>query len=60
MFSEPWAQLGRIIVASLISVDMSQFTAAENGTEQDQCAQPSKYTLNHPLDSENAILVFHW
>lgn len=43
----------------LISVAMSQFSAAGNGTEQDQCAQPSKYTLNQPLDSDNALLVSH-
>lgn len=45
----------KIIVASLISVNIYQFTAAENVTQQDKCAQPSKYTLNHTLDSDNAF-----
>lgn len=35
---------------------MYQFTAAENVTQQDKRVQPSKYTLNHTLDSDNTFI----
>ena len=40
----------------MISVNMYQFTGAENVTQQDECAQPSKYTLNHTLDSDYTFI----
>lgn len=43
-------------MASLISVSTYQFTAADNVTQQDKCAQPSKYTLNHTFDSDNTFI----